>query len=332
MNPLMRFARIFTNLLLCLFLATPALAQGPMTRWLDPTLGDMKTTLRYEGEYSPDQKVEGQPTDLGYSSHGVIWSTPVWQNQKHEVGFHGRLYAMDVRTEAILPDSGLAFPGNLYDIRFGGTYRYKLDRGWILGGELTLGSPSDKPFNSYDDTSVNATATLMTVQQKKHYWLFLVNYSNTRDFLADYPIPGVAYAYQPDNNLQLLLGLPLASAYWKPTPETTLRGLYIYPRTIIIYAGYSVLKWMEVYTGFDWTHQRYFLYERQDSKDRFFFYQKELKLGLKFSLPKGFVVDFSGAYAFDRLWFEGNDWDDRDQDRVDVENGPLVRLGVSWRF
>jgi hypothetical protein len=327
-----RAAGILSALIICLCLAAPALAQGPMGNWLDPTLGDMKTVLRYQGEYSPDQKVEGQSSDLGYSSHGLNWSTPIWQNSRHEVGFHGRLFAMDVRTEAILPDSGRDFPGNLYDIRFGGTYRYKMDRGWIVGGELTIGSPGDKPFNSYDDTSVNATATLMTVQQKKHYWLFLINYSNTRDFLADIPIPGAAYAYKPNRNLQLLLGLPLASVFWKPTPKTTLRGLYVFPRTIISYAGYSLLKWMEVYTGFDWKYQRYFLHQRSDSKDRLFFYQKEIKLGLKFRLPKGFMVDLSGGYAFDRLWFEGNDWDDRDQDRVNVEDGPLFRLSVAWRF
>lgn len=317
---------------LCLDLAAPAAAQGPLAAWLDPTLRDMKYDLRYLAEYAPDRSVQGQEKDWRYWRQGLRWAVPLWQNPRHEVAFHGRAYYLNINSEAVLPDSGRAFPGDLWDLRFGGTYRYQTDRGWVLGGELTVGSPSDRPFNSYDDTSLNATATLMTVQQKKHYWLFLLNYSNTRDFLADIPIPGAAYAYRPGPHLHLLLGLPLASVYWRPTDKLTLRGLYVYPRTIVSYLGYRFLPWLEAYTGFDWTYQRYFLHDRRDQKDRFFFYQKEIKLGLKFRLPRGLGLDLSGGYLFDRLWFEGNDWDDRDQDRVDIENGLLLRLALSWRF
>ncbi|RJX29779.1 MAG: hypothetical protein C4525_13890 [Desulfarculus sp.] len=318
--------------LLSLLLAGPAAARGPLAAWFDPTLGDLKANLKYRSEYAPQRGVEDQPADWGYWRQGLTWLAPVWQNPRQEMFLHGRVNYLRVDTEAVLPNSGRAFPKELWDLRLGGTYRRRTAGGWVLGGDFTVGSPSDRPFNSYDDTSINATVTLMTVQQKKHYWLFFVNYSNTRDFLADVPLPGAAYAYRPGPELQLLLGLPLASVRWRPAPRVNLRGLYVFPRTIITLAGYRLTSWLEAYTGFDWTYQRYFLHDRTDTKDRFFYYQKQIKLGLDFRLSKGLRLDLSGGYVFDRMWFEGNDWDDRDQDRINLENGFLWRLGLSWRF
>ncbi|MEW5914499.1 MAG: hypothetical protein AB1814_18230 [Thermodesulfobacteriota bacterium] len=318
--------------LLGLLLAAPVLAQPPMAMWFDPTLGDLKADISYSAAYAPERGVEGQAADLGYWRQGVTWLAPLWQSRRQELSLHGKVDYMHLDTSAVLPDSRRAFPRELWDLRLGGTYRRQLSGGWVLGGDLTVGSPSDRPFNSYDDTSINATVTMMTVEQKRHYWLFFVNYSNTRDFLPDVPIPGVAYAFRPGPELQVLLGLPLASLHWRPAPRVNLRGLYVFPRTVITHAGYHLTKWLEAYTGFDWTYQRYFLHDRNDQKDRFFFYQKQIKLGLDFRLVPGLRLDLSGGYVFDRLWFEGNDWDDRDQDRINLENGFLLRLGLRWRF
>ena len=327
-------------ILACLLIMIGCLAGAPAARaqelgnWMIPEVGNLKYNLSYDFAYSPDRSVEGQETDMGYASHTGRFLAPLWQNPRDELALHGRASYMSVDTAAILPTSGREFPGDLWDLRLGATYRHKMDRGWVWGGELTVGSPSDKPFNKMDDTSISATATLLTPwgQNKAHRWLFLLNYSNTRDFLANVPIPGAAYAYMPDKNLSILLGLPLASIRYKPAPKWTLSGLYIYPRTIISSAAYRPLKWVEGSVGFDWTYQRWFLSDRSDDKDRLFFYQKEAKAGVKFFLPQGLVLNLTGSYAFDRLWFQGDDWDDRDQDRVNLENGYIFRAMVNWRF
>ena len=297
-------------------------------------MGQLKYNLNYDVTYSPDRQVEGQDTDMGYTSQTGSFMAPLWQTSRNELALHGRASYMSVDTSAILPGSGRAFPEDLYDLRLGATYRHKMDRGWVFGGELTVGSPSDKPFNKLDDTSISATATLLTPlgQSKQHRWLFLVNYSNTRDFLAGIPVPGVAYAYMPDKTLNILLGLPLASIRYKPAPKWTLSGLYIFPRTIISSVAYRPVKWVEGFVGFDWRYQRWFLSDRRDDKDRLFFYQKEAKAGLRFFLHKGLMLKLTGSYAFDRLWFQGDDYDDRDQDRVDLENGYIFSAMINWRF
>ena len=326
-----RICRVFWGVLGCLLLAAGAQAQD-LTSWLDPTLGDLKFKFEYNLDYSPERSVEGQEVDMSYLQNTARLFVPVWQNPRHELSVDARASYMSVNTTAILPQSDRPFPDDLWDLRAGVNYRYKLERGWVTGASLTVGSPSDKPFNKLDDTSIGATASLMIPQKKTHYWLFFLNYSNTRDFLAGIPIPGAAYSYNPDRNLMVLIGLPLAMVRWKPAPEWTLAGSYIYPRGIITRVGYRPWKWLEPYVGFDWTYQRWFLSDRQDEKDRWFFYQKEAKAGVHLYLVKGLRLDLNGAYAFDRLWFEGNDYDDRDQDRIDLENGFIFNLTLNWRF
>jgi len=329
-----RSARIiwtFLGVACCLLLANAAPAQN-LTSWLDPTLGDLKYSFKYEMDYSPDRSVEGQEVDMGYLENTASLFVPVWQNPRHELAVEARAGYMSVNTSAILPQSNRPFPDDLWDLRAGASYRYKLERGWVAGASLTVGSPSDKPFNKLDDTSIGANLSLMIPQSKQHYWLFYVNYSNTRDFLANIPIPGAAYSYNPNRNLMVLLGLPLAIVRWRPNPKWTLAGSYIYPRSIITRIGYRIRPWLEPYVGFDWTYQRWFLSDRSDEKDRFFFYQKEWKAGLKFNFKQDLKLNLSASYAFDRLWFEGNDYDDRDQDRINLENGLIFSLVFNWSF
>jgi len=44
------------------------------------------------------------------------------------------------------------------------------------------------------------------------------------------------------------------------------------------------------------------------------------------------AVNLSGGYAFDSFYFEGEDYDDRDQNRIDIENGPYGAFRVDVRF
>ena len=325
--------RLFVAVLLALMFGIPGPATAqPLNAWLDPDLGNMKCRISYSLNYSPDRQVEDQEEELGYTRNQLSAVTPLWQNPNQELAMHASVANVHVNTNAVLPDSGRAFPSDLWDLRIGSSYRHKLKRGWVLGGELTVGSPSDKPFYSYDETSINAKATLLTVQGEKHFWLFGIHYSNTRDFLTDIPIPGVIYGYRPDPSFQLSLGFPLSSVRYKPFPKLTLQGRYIFLRTIMAKVGYRFFSWMEAYAGFDWTHQRYFLRDRTDKKDRLFFYQKVAKLGLNFFPAKNMTLDLSGGYAFDRLWFEGDDWDDRGQERIDVEDGALFSLNLRYAF
>ena len=47
---------------------------------------------------------------------------------------------------------------------------------------------------------------------------------------------------------------------------------------------------------------------------------------------KHLSLELSGGWAFDRFYFEGEDYDDRDDNRIDVESGPFGKAMVSVRF
>jgi len=45
--------------------------------------------------------------------------------------------------------------------------------------------------------------------------------------------------------------------------------------------------------------------------------------------PMGNVfIDLGGGYAFDRFWFEDDDYDDRGDTRIDIDDGLFVMLQV----
>jgi hypothetical protein len=69
--------------------------------------------------------------------------------------------------------------------------RWKLDNGWIVGGDLVVGSASDRPFASIDEISFQADALLRVPWRESFAWIFLLNYSNIREFAPHFPLPGV---------------------------------------------------------------------------------------------------------------------------------------------
>jgi len=41
---------------------------------------------------------------------------------------------------------------------------------------------------------------------------------------------------------------------------------------------------------------------------------------------------FSGGCAFDRMFVEGEDYGDRDFNRIDIASGPVVSVQAAFRF
>jgi hypothetical protein len=50
------------------------------------------------------------------------------------------------------------------------------------------------------------------------------------------------------------------------------------------------------------------------------------------AFSKHVFLDLSGGYAFDRFWFEGEDYDDRSMDRINLADGPFVSAQIVARF
>ena len=94
---------------------------------------------------------------------------------------------------------------------------------------------------------------------------------------------------------------------------------------------YQLFRPLRVYAGFDWDHDWYLRAGRHVEDHRLFYYEKRLTGGLRFDLRHvGFEV--SGGYAFDRFYFEGESYSDRNHNRIDVEAGPFVAVRLGTRF
>ena len=153
----MRIAQLFVITMTVLIVLAPVAWSQEQAAWLSPEIGNAKPTTSYSFTSFFNEPVARQGTKMRMMQHDFRLSFPLLQDEQREWTMQARFGAMDVATDARLPDTRERFPGELWDVRVGTTYRQRLANGSIAGGNLTIGSPSDRPFASGDEILVNAT-------------------------------------------------------------------------------------------------------------------------------------------------------------------------------
>jgi hypothetical protein len=295
----------------------------------NPELGHVPWRATYRVTWYPDEHVSGQPTNLGFVQQDVSLLLPCWQDHDDEWSAALHLRNESFHTLAILPDTHMPFPQELWNVRASTTYRHLFDNGWIAGGSLSLGSASDQPFHSINEMTAGINAFLRIPQGEHNAWLFTLSYSSNSELPI--PIPGVSYVWHPSDQLLMNVGLPFLIVY-RPTPDWTFDLSYMLLTNVHARATYRVLPWVLVYGGFDWNDESYLPVGRLDDRDRLYYYEKRLTTGVQVFLCKNASLDFASGYAFDRFYFEGHSLSDSNHNRIDVGDGPFVslQLGVRW--
>ncbi|MET0849932.1 MAG: hypothetical protein ABW020_02285 [Candidatus Rokuibacteriota bacterium] len=315
-----------------LILAAPA-AVHAQAQWLAPKLGENMPRADYTYTFYPDQRVHNQGVDFGLEEHRFSLAVPVFQNTVDELSVQASVKYQDVATKAVLPDLGVPFPDQLWDVKGSVTYRHRFENGWIGGGEVSLSSPSDRPFDSWEELMYRVTLFLRVPHRERNAFFFLLTYANHQELVSDVnvPIPGIGYLYSPSDRLNILIGMPFTSIQWKPIDTLSLDFSYVMLREIHARATYQVFRPLRVYVGFDWDNFSYLRAGRGDEQDRFFYYEKRAYAGVRFDLRYvGFEV--RGGWAFDRFYFEGEGYGDRTENRVIIGDGPFVMGRVAVRF
>jgi hypothetical protein len=312
--------------------ALPAHAQEELTNLFAPELGELPIRSEYRVTYFPDQPVEGQNAELGLVQQDFTLSVPLLQSTTDEWAASARLRNQEFATGAVLPDTGEPFPDELWNVRIGTSYRHRFDSGWIGALNVNVGSPSDKPFASGDELDVSATAVLRIPVRERDAWIFFLNYGSNREFLPHVPIPGLGYSYSPSDQLTAVITTGIVSVEYRPLEKLTLTALYVAVRTVDVRLTYQLFRPVRLWVGFDWTNERYLRADRADADDRLFYYEKRVRAGAIIGLARQAFVDIAVGYSFDRFYFEGEDFDERDRNRIDVESGPFgaVRLGLRF--
>ncbi len=314
------------------FSLNTCLAQDELLIWANAPTGKLFPMGSYQFSYFPSSDVKHQDTDLTMYQHKAWGILPIMQTDEHDLEFIGFFDCKNMNTNAVLPEQNIALPENLYSINIGPSYRRQFKNGWTGGILFMAGSASDKLFNSKHEISLRGDLFLKVPTTEKNAWLFFLDYSNTREFLRQIPIPGVAYWYEPSNTFRAVIGAPITSIKYKPFDPLSLDISYFFVRSISAKASYELNKKLSVYTDFNWDNELYLRAERENNRYRLFYYDKTVSVGLKFKPWKYFSINIEGGYSFDRFFFEGKEYDDRNDNKIDVENGPFASAKISMPF
>jgi hypothetical protein len=283
----------------------------------------------YRATWFPDESVAGQATKLGYVEQDVSVGFPLWHCGADDFGASVGVRDELFHTHAVLPTTGQPFPDDLWNVRLGASYRHDFENGWTAGGSANVGSASDRPFHGIDEMTAGVNAFLRVPSGEHNAWLFSLAYSPTSEL--PFPIPGVAFLYQPSDRFRANLGLPFQLRY-RPLDDLTLDFSYMLLRTVHARATYRLCDLLWAYGGFDWSNESYFLADRPDTRDRFFSYDKRLSGGVEVPLGGHVLLGLAGGYVFDRFYFEGRSYSDRHFNRVDVAPGPFLSFEGKVRW
>jgi hypothetical protein len=314
--------------------AAPA-ADGPLLSpfagapWATPTLGHVPLSAAYHISWLPDEPVSGQPTHFGLVHEDASVRFPIWQDDRNEVtgSFHVRNDT--IHTGAILPDTDQPFPDELWDIRMGVGYRHEFDNRWIAGVNFNFGSASNEPFHSVNELTVGLNAFVRIPSGERNAWLVSLSYSPTGEL--SFPIPGVAYMWVPSDQFHMNIGLPFM-VWYRPIEDLTLEASYMLITTIHARATYRICKPVRIYAGFDWSNESWYIVPREDDKERLFYYEQRLSVGAITNIGRMFLLDVSTGYVFNRLYFEGQHYSDRNFNRVDIDAAPLLSFQAQLRW
>jgi hypothetical protein len=283
----------------------------------------------YRVTWFPEASVANQPTDLSAVRQDFRWTCPVWKDDSQMFGLTATVRNVLTNTGAVLPATGQPFPDDLWDVRFGFTYKYLFANGWITGASVDFGSASDRPFSSVNVLTGSFSTFLRIPVGEHNAWLFTLAYSPTGEL--NFPVPGVAFYWQPSDSFNATIGVPF-KVVWRPLEDVMLEASYMPLTTVTAKAAWRVWGGVSVYVAYNRGNESYFLADRTDDQERFFYYDQRVTGGVKMQFGRHLTVDLSSGYAFDRFYFEGDTYSDRDQNRIDIGNGAFLSLMGELRF
>lgn len=286
----------------------------------------------YRATWYPSRPITNSaiPSDLGLVRQNVSAAFPIWKKDGDTVLLSASVRNTLFFTDAIMPDSQQLFPQQLWNINTGLMHIHKFDNGWTSGLRSTFGSASDKPFNNINVMNVSFFGFLQTpAKNDRDAWLFSLFYSPVGN--VEFPIPGIAYLWKPNENLTASIGLPF-SVKWKPVEELTLTVSYIPVTNINARATYLLRPGLEIYTGYEWLNEAYFLANRAVLLDRFLGFEMNLISGLRWEIGSNTVLDVNGGYAFNRYYGIGQNQFADLQDQTDISPGAFLGASLLLKF
>jgi hypothetical protein len=245
----------------------------------------------------------------------------------------GRASELELGATPVVLANGATVPRKLYNVQAGGGYARDLGDRNRWGGSASLGSASDRPFNSFGEVSGGVSAYYQKPSGDRASWVFLLNYSNNRPFLNNVPIPGVAYlSRSADGTLTWAAGFPFVYARWKPEPEWTLTAnAFGFGNVYGLEAERRIAGPFSAYARVEREPLQWLRAGRADGADRLEFDSSDARLGARAAAGSG-LLDASLGRAYARSFYEDHRSSGRPSDRTRLADAWIASLRASWRW
>jgi hypothetical protein len=288
-------------------------------------------TFRYSTDWLPTVGVRGQAADFSSFTENLSFGHPLWSDSVSAWNLSGGVRDRLIDSDAVLPLTGQIIPADLWNVNLGLRYTRLFDNGWIAGGGVSVGSASDHPFWSINEMNVGMNAMLRVPQNEHDAWMFTLMYSPTSEL--NFPIPGIAYSYNPSPQFHVNIGLPFQMT-WRPTDDWRFEASYMLLRTVHAKAQYRLAKWLSAVAAYDWSNEAYSLVDRPELDDRFFIYDQRASMGLQTAVIRNWTAAISAGYVFDRFLYEGESFSpsSANANSISLGAGPFAALNVGARY
>lgn len=324
----LRVARPYRALLCLLPLASSLLLTTPSQAFdLGAGLTPPKfqrPTLSYTGTLHASSEFQNSQSQMTYQA--LSFATPLWKTEKEivSVSFSGNQLSVRPTQSAI---------SELYDLRLGLGYTKMLENDRMWSVSARYGSASDRPFKDGSVSTLGATALYSYPSSSADgRWLLLLDYSNNRPILNNIPLPGFAYFHTPSERFRGIYGAPFANINWRFVDHWSLEFFTLFPWIIQGSVNYHINDYAKIYTGLDFSQMTYYIFGRTNKKDRLFYDEKKLFLGVKSPLNKITFLELEAGYAFDRRFFLDENYQRDPKNAVLIENAPYAKMNLRFRF
>lgn len=146
----------------------------------------------------------------------------------------------------------------------------------------------------------------------------------------NFPIPGVAYLWNPSDSFHASIGLPFSIA-WRPLNDLMFNVSYMPLVTVNARATYRVFDKLFVFGGFESCQEAYLLADREDLSDRFLGFDKRLLVGVRSDVWRA-VVELGAGYSFDRYYGIGQNRVKNLHDEITIDPAAFLLANLRLRF
>lgn len=287
-----------------------------------------KSAFRFSASDEPG--ITGDRDQSRFTQQRFFISTPLNYVPTDPASISWKWSQLNIGKGLSLP-SGKALPSELYESEYGLSYRHYEGENKFWGFSTSFGSSSDKPFNSKDNSTLNANVFYSQSTDPVGRWIWLVNYSNNRSFANEVPLPGFAYIYKPSKGFFGFFGFPFAFVRYQISEQWTtsaLLGPYVYRFEI----SKVLLGPFQAYAQLDSSLQNYYLDNRAEKDHRLFISETKSLVGVRGPVSQVVFMELQGGFAFARSILESKNYEIKKDNHLLLENRWFLGTQLSARF